>query len=56
MSVYSPITLQQHTGFSWGIGLRIGIVVLGSESFLSNVLFSSKTNDIFVGVRVPFYK
>jgi len=56
MSIYSPITLQQHTGLSWGLGLRIGIVVLGSESFLSNVIFSSKTNDVFVGVRVPIYK
>jgi len=56
ISVYSPITLQQHTGLSWGVGLRVGIVVLGSESFLSNVLFSSKTNDVYVGIRVPIYK
>jgi len=56
MSLYSPITLQQHTGLSWGVGLRLGIVVLGSNSFLSNVLFSSRTNDIFVSVRVPIYK
>ena len=56
ISVYSPITLQQHTGLSWGMGLRVGIVVLGSESFLSNVIFSTKTNDIYVGIRVPIYK
>ena len=56
ISVFSPITLQQHTGLSWGLGLRVGIVVLGSESFLSNVIFSSKTNDVYVGVRVPIYK
>jgi len=56
ISVYSPITLQQHTGLSWGIGFRVGIVVLGSESFLSNVISSSKTNDVYVGVRVPIYK
>ena len=55
ISVYSPITLQQHTGLSWGMGLRLGIVVLGSESFLSNVLFSSKSNDVYVGVRIPIY-
>jgi hypothetical protein len=56
LSLYSPITLQQHTGLSWGMGIRIGIVVLGSETFLSNVLFSSKANDVFVGVRVPIYR
>ena len=55
LSVYSPITLQQHTGLSWGVGLRVGIVVLGSESFLGNILFASKTNDVYVGVRVPIY-
>jgi len=56
LSLYSPITLQQHTGLSWGMGIRVGIVVLGSETFLSNVLFSSKSNDVFVGVRVPIYR
>jgi hypothetical protein len=56
LSLYSPITLQQHTGLSWGMGIRVGIVVLGSETFLSNVLFSSKANDVFVGVRVPIYR
>lgn len=56
LSLYSPLTLQRHTGFSWGVGIRVGVVVLGSESFLSNVLFSSKTNDVFVSVRVPVYK
>ncbi|MEM7085711.1 MAG: DUF5723 family protein [Bacteroidota bacterium] len=55
LSLYSPISLQQHTGLSWGMGIRIGIVVLGSETFLSNIIFSSKTNDVYVGVRVPFY-
>ncbi len=56
LSVYSPFSLQQHTGISWGVGLRVGIVTLGSESFLSNVLFSSRTNDVFVSVRVPIYR
>ncbi|NNM22322.1 MAG: hypothetical protein HKO54_02115, partial [Flavobacteriaceae bacterium] len=56
LSLYSPVTFQEHTGLSWGIGIRVGVIVLGSESFLSNVLFSSKTNDVFVSVRVPIYK
>jgi len=56
LSLYSPISLEQHTGISWGFGLRLGIIVLGSESLISNVLFTSRSNDVFVGVRVPIYQ
>lgn len=56
ISVYSPITLQERTGLTWGLGLRLGIIVLGSESLLSNIVASSKVTDIYAGIRIPVYR
>ncbi len=55
ISVYSPITFQQHTGLTWGLGLRLGIIVLGSEALMSNIIASSKVTDIYAGIRIPVY-
>ncbi|NND62860.1 MAG: hypothetical protein HKN48_06660 [Flavobacteriaceae bacterium] len=56
VSVYSPLTLQQHSGLTWGFGLRLGIIVLGSESLMSNILASSKVTDVYAGIRIPVYR
>lgn len=57
-SIYSPLSLRQfQSGILWGVGLRAGPFMLGSGSALSNLLSSSsKSTDVFIGLKVPIYK
>lgn len=55
LSIFSPVTFQQHTNLSWGLGLRMGYVILASESLLSNILSSSKTSDVYIAVKFPVF-
>ncbi len=55
-SFYSPLSVVQHSGFSWGAGLRAGPLFVGSGSILSNLISDeSKRADFYVGLKVPVY-
>lgn len=53
ISLYSPLSVEQHTGLSWGFGFRVGYVTLGSGSIFSNLLSRTRVNDVYVGITVP---
>ncbi|SEQ70133.1 hypothetical protein SAMN05421824_2077 [Hyunsoonleella jejuensis] len=56
-SIYSPVSFRQYGDLAWGAGLRFGPLMVGSGSVLTN-LFSdtSKTTDVYVGLKVPIYR
>ena len=52
-SVYSPVSFRQYGDLSWGAGLRLGPLMVGSGSILTNLLSStSKTTDIYLGFKI----
>ncbi|GMQ26128.1 hypothetical protein Aoki45_28100 [Algoriphagus sp. oki45] len=57
-SLYSPISYRQYEGsISWGVGVRLGPVTLGSGSILTNLLSkNSRSTDAYFGVQIPIYK
>ncbi|UOB16767.1 DUF5723 family protein [Abyssalbus ytuae] len=56
-SFYSPLSVVQHSGFSWGAGLRAGPLFIGSGSILTNLISSeSKEADVYVGLKIPVYQ
>ncbi|WP_296704897.1 DUF5723 family protein [Algoriphagus sp.] len=58
ISVYSPISVRQYdSSLAWGVGLRVGPVIVGSGSILTNLISSnSNSTDVYVGFKVPLYK
>ncbi|WP_338226956.1 DUF5723 family protein [Algoriphagus taiwanensis] len=57
-SLYSPISYRQYDGsVSWGVGVRLGPVILGSGSILTNLISkNSRSTDAYFGVQIPIYK
>jgi hypothetical protein len=56
-SIYSPVSFRQYGDLSWGAGLRLGPLMVGSGSVLTNLLSSSsKTTDVYVGLKIPLYQ
>ena len=56
-SFYAPFSLRQYGDIAFGGGLRLGPLTLGSGSVFSNLISdSSKTTDVFVGLKIPFYR
>lgn len=56
-SVYSPISMRQHGEYAWGAGLRLGPLMVGSGSIISNLISeSTKTTDIYLGLKIPLYQ
>ncbi|MEN3323048.1 DUF5723 family protein [Mariniflexile soesokkakense] len=56
-SIYSPISFRQYGDFAWGAGLRFGPLTVGSGAVLTNLLSdSSKTTDVYVGLKIPIYR
>jgi len=56
-SIYSPVSFRQYGDLSWGAGFRFGPLVVGSGSVLTNLLSdTSKTTDVYVGLKVPIYR
>lgn len=51
---YMPIGVNIAAGFNWGLGLRLGPIIIGSGSIFSN-LIKGKWNsaDIYAGIKVP---
>lgn len=57
ISVYSPISMRQHGEYAWGAGLRLGPLMVGSGSIISNLISeSTKTTDIYLGLKIPLYQ
>ncbi|GAA4326730.1 hypothetical protein GCM10023115_38540 [Pontixanthobacter gangjinensis] len=56
-SFYLPVGIRQHNGLSAGAGFRIGPLTVGSASLITNLLSdSSKTTDLYFGLKVPIYQ
>ncbi|WP_290696770.1 DUF5723 family protein [Lacinutrix sp.] len=56
-SFYSPISFRQYDDFAWGAGIRFGPLTVGSGSILTNLISdTSKTADVFFGLKVPIYQ
>lgn len=56
-SFYAPLSMRQYGDFAFGGGFRFGPLTVGSGSVFSNLLSdSSKTTDVFVGLKVPLYR
>lgn len=57
LSMYSPLSWRQYDeSLSWGLGLRMGPVMVGSGSVLTNLLSQkSRTADVYAAVKLPIY-
>ncbi|WCO02695.1 DUF5723 family protein [Psychroserpens ponticola] len=56
-SFYTPLSFRQYGDFAFGGGFRLGPLSVGSGSIFSNLLSdSSKTTDVFFGLKVPIYR
>jgi hypothetical protein len=56
-SFYTPLSFRQYGDFAFGGGFRLGPLSIGSGSIFSNLLSdSSKSTDIFFGLKVPIYR
>jgi hypothetical protein len=57
LGFHIPLSLRQYDGLSAGVGLRAGPLIVGSASAITNLLSSSsKTTDVYLGLKVPFYQ
>jgi hypothetical protein len=56
-SFYAPLSFRQYGDISFGGGFRLGPLTVGSGSVFTNLLSdSSKTTDVYVGLKIPFYR
>lgn len=56
-SFYLPVSLRQYDGLAAGAGFRLGPLTVGSGSAITNLLSeSSKTTDVYLGLKVPIYQ
>ncbi len=56
-SLYLPLSIRQYDGFAAGAGFRFGPVTVGSASAITTLLSdSSRTADVYVGLKVPIYQ
>lgn len=56
-SFYLPFNYMQYRGLMAGTGLRVGPLMLGSGSLLTNLISKeSKGFDVYLGLKVPIYK
>ncbi|CAH1002271.1 hypothetical protein LEM8419_03190 [Neolewinella maritima] len=54
--LYAPVTFRQDAAATVGLGVRAGILTVGSSSLLSHLVGQgSSAADIFVGIRIPFH-
>lgn len=57
LSVYSPLTFGDGDSFRWGLGLRLGLLTVGSGSALSALLQDdTQAVDLYAGLKIPFYR
>lgn len=56
-SFYAPLSFRQYGDISFGGGLRLGPLTLGSGSVFTNLLSdSSKTTDVYLGLKIPLFR
>ncbi len=56
-SLYSPLSARQYGEFTWGAGLKLGPLIVGSGSIISNLISNtSKTTDAYIGIKFPWYQ
>lgn len=56
-SFYAPVSFRQYGDFAFGGGFRFGPLTVGSGSVFSNLLSdSSKTTDVYLGLKIPNYR
>ncbi len=56
-SFYLPLSIRQYDGFAMGAGFRLGPLSVGSGSIISNYISdSSKTTDVYAGIKIPIYR
>jgi len=58
ISVYSPVGIREYdSSVAWGLGLRLGPLLVGSGSILSNLISnSSNSADVYLALKIPIYK
>jgi hypothetical protein len=58
ISIYSPLGIREYdSSVIWGLGLRLGPLIVGSGSILSNYISnSSNSADVYLALKVPIYK
>ena len=55
LGLYLPVTLRSGVGTTYGVGLRAGILTIGSGSLLTHMFGDgARAADVFVGLRLPF--
>lgn len=56
-SFYAPLSFRQYGDTSFGGGIRVGPLTVGSGSVFTNLLSdSSKTTDVYLGLNIPLYR
>ncbi len=56
-SLYAPLSFREYGDTSFGAGLRFGPLTVGSGSAITNLISdSSKTTDVFFGLKIPLYR
>jgi hypothetical protein len=58
ISIYSPIGIREYdSSVAWGLGLRLGPLLVGSGSIVSNLISSSSNSaDVYLALKIPIYK
>lgn len=56
-SFYAPVSFREYGDVAFGGGFRLGPLTVGSGSVFSNLLTdSSKTTDVYLGLKIPIYR
>ena len=56
-SFYAPLSFRQYGDVSFGGGIRLGPLTVGSGSIFTNLLSeTSKTTDVYLGLKIPLYR
>jgi outer membrane protein OmpA-like peptidoglycan-associated protein len=51
---YMPLGYNLAAGFNWGLGLRLGPIIIGSGSIFSNLIKGQwNSADVYAGLKVP---
>jgi hypothetical protein len=53
--VYMPFSYNSVSGLQVGTALRLGPLVIGSASLINTRMFKTKTTDLYIILRIPFF-
>ena len=53
--IYMPFSYNSVSGLQVGTALRLGPLVVGSGSLINTRMFKTKTTDLYVILRIPFF-